>query len=333
MRNKVSLAFSLIFSCEAILATGIGNRGAIGGSYITDDPFMKCPGASEFVGFSPDGTGVFLNDISRGKVKKIPKGISYKKLSPVEDGETRELYEVKEPSFPIGQYVFTKDSQGKVLHVEVVSPKKDKDLQREAELLLESALQDSATRIKVPTHRKLVFNHTEEGCKLSSSNLILKVFPIENNKLGKSEYSTEETEYSEIFCDKFNEIKNKKPDLMKRILECSFSGSDLLSEARGMLENVREETGITKAPPWTPPTTFNNDLMTNIRLGTKSVDDTVALSTLPSPSSVIRSMTDLNTLCDEKFSMMHSSNVRVSERLRKKASQPNTDSSSNSLSK
>lgn len=333
MRNKASVVFSLIFLCQLSLATGIGDRGIIGGVVVTDDPLSKCNGASALVGFSPDGGGVFLNDISRGKVKKIPKGISYKKLSPVEDGETRELYEIKQPSWPIGKYVFTKDLKGNVLSVELISHKSDRELKRDAEVLLDDALRDNATRLKVPTQQTLTFEHTTEGCKLISSTLNFKVFPIEDNKIGKSDlYSLDEREYTEDFCNKFNELNNKKPNLMTKIQECSFSGSNLLTEARGFLDNLREQAGISKAPPWTPTTNFKFDAIANVRLGSKSIEDTVALSDYPNPQAVLRSMTDLKMLCDETFSMFHSKNTQISKKLTRKGSK-NTNEAHDSISK
>lgn len=333
MGHLFNFAMILFLSTQVALATGMPD-GWGAGVHTTDDPFASCPGAGTLAIYNDKGEGLFLNDIGRGKVKKVPKGISYKKLDPLQEGQIREFYEVKMPSWPTGRYIFTKDTKGNVLSVELSSNKSDRDLKNEAEFLLTDALKNGASNIKVPTHQRMDFDHTAEGCKLASSSIGFKVFPVEDGKVAKSDlYSLEEEEYTERFCDKFNELKNKKPDLMKKIHECSFSGSSLLTETKGLLENIREHAGYDKAPPWTPNTFFKHDAISNVRLGLKSIKDTVALSEFPTPESILNSMNYLKTLCDEKLSMYHAQNVNVSEKIKKKSQQSNTDTTTNSISK
>lgn len=319
MMNFLGLVSVLFFSSQSILAKGMPDNWS-GGMFTTDDPFIECPGASELTAFSTEGGGVFLNDISRGKIKKIPKGVSYKKLEPNEQGPIRELYEVKQPLWPTGKYLFIKDATGKVLKVNIISDKSDRELKKEGEVVLSNALRDNASSVKVPTSRELIFEHTAEGCKLASSTLNFKVFPIEDNKLVKSDLYSSAEEYSEVFCNKFNELNSKNPDLMKKIEECSFGGSKLLTETRGFLEKTRELSGYDKAPPWTPNTHSNHDAISNVRLGARSIEDIVALSEFPHPQSVLRSMMDLKTLCDENYSMFHASNVKINKKLSNKSS-------------
>lgn len=331
--NWLNVIAVLFLTTQTVSAKGMPDGWNVG-MHTTDDPFASCPSAGTLAIYNDKGEGLFLNDISRGKIKKIPKGVSYKKLNPHEEGQIREFYEVKLPSWPTGKYVFTKDTKGNVLSVELSSDKSDRELKKEAEFLLTDALKNGASNIKVPTHQRMDFDHTTEGCKLASSLLGFKVFPIEDGKVGKSDlYSMEEQEYSERFCDEFNDLKKKKPDLMKKIHECSFSGSSLLTEAKGFLDKAREISGYDKAPPWTPNTFFKHDAVSNVRLGLKSIKDTVALPEFPNPESIINSINDLKMLCDENHSMLHAQNVKISEKIKKKAQQTSSDMPTNSISK
>lgn len=296
-----------------VFASGMPSGGkGFGGVIKTDDPFSKCPGSNEFVSFNGEGGGVFLNDIATGKVKKIQKGISLKTLTPQIDGTTRVMFEVKQPSFPTGFYVFTKDAQGNVIKVELSNSKKDKDIENEAEMLLSRAIDEQSSSIKIPTHRAYDFNHTADGCEVSNIELTSRVFQIKNGKLDSKEtVATQEREYDEKMCDSFNRAKNDNPELIKKIRECSFLGSDLFKSANGLLEKLRKEHSYGEAPPWTPNTNLPHDLISNVRLGSRSINDIVAVPAFSNPSTILKSISELNTLCDEKYSMWHSGNIEV----------------------